>query len=285
MTDLAVVLAAGRGTRLRQASEQVRLTPSQETAATTGIKALMPVGPLGSQRPIIDYILTSLADAGVRQVCIVTTTADEPALADHFEGAVLSRLAIRFVHQREPRGTADAILAARQTVGDRPFLSLGCDTWMSSDVLARLARQPGCAMLAFARARLIAADTNLDDEKVRGFALLDLSAPNRSVPSPGGARYLEGVREKPDPATWATLSEPVFLSLNAWRFDRSIFDACAAIAPSPRGELELPDAVQWLIDRGTTIRALPTESPALDLTHRSDAGSFSHLIGDIQISL
>lgn len=300
MTDLAVVLAAGRGSRLQRASVPLkadsrtsdatptpatasgpdRLAAVQEAAATAGIKALIPVGSAGSERPIIDYILASLADAGIREVCLVVNAASESAFAAHFQHTSIERLVIRYAHQDQPRGTADAVLAARQTIGARPFLVLGCDTWMPAEVLRRVVRYDGCAMPAFARARLLAADTNLDDEKVRGFAVLDLSAADRH-----GSRRLERVREKPDQPTWAALEEPVFLSLNAWRFESPILDACAAVAPSPRGEFELPDAVQLLIERGVPVAALTTESPALDLTYRADARSFGRLIGDRPVAL
>jgi glucose-1-phosphate thymidylyltransferase len=59
--------------------------------------------------------------------------------------------------------------------------------------------------------------------------------------------------------------------MNCWRFDASIFPACRAIAPSPRGELELPNAVRFAIrSQGHRFRAVPIEAAVLDLSRRSD---------------
>ncbi|HQY88730.1 MAG TPA: hypothetical protein PK402_08725, partial [Tepidisphaeraceae bacterium] len=71
MTDRlkkAVILAAGLGTRMRQASEAGTqagtLTSEQAKMAASGVKALIPIGVNGSNRPFLDYVLTTLADVG-----------------------------------------------------------------------------------------------------------------------------------------------------------------------------------------------------------------------------
>ncbi|MGB6640714.1 MAG: NTP transferase domain-containing protein, partial [Thermoanaerobaculia bacterium] len=62
----AVVLAAGVGRRMRKPATAADLTAEQEAVAETGVKALIPVG-----RPFIDYVLSALADSGVRRICLV----------------------------------------------------------------------------------------------------------------------------------------------------------------------------------------------------------------------
>ena len=56
------------------------------------------------------------------------------------------------------------------------------------------------------------------------------------------------------------------LSMNCWRFDARIFPACRDVAPSPRGELELPLAVMLAVTRGVPFRAVPARGPVLDLS-------------------
>ncbi len=63
----------------------------------------------------------------------------------------------------------------------------------------------------------------------------------------------------------------IYVSMNCWSFGPAIFGACAAIGPSPRGELELTDAVQYAIDElGVRFRVLPFHEGVLDLSSRSD---------------
>ena len=59
--------------------------------------------------------------------------------------------------------------------------------------------------------------------------------------------------------------------MNCWRFDARIFDACRAVPPSPRGELELPAAVALAVARGVAFKVLPAAGPVLDLSQRADA--------------
>ena len=61
-TDRALVLARGLGSRMRAEDPGVQLTPEQEKAASAGLKALIPI----AGRPFLDYVLASLADAGIR---------------------------------------------------------------------------------------------------------------------------------------------------------------------------------------------------------------------------
>ena len=64
--ERAVVLAAGVGRRMRSPGAAAELTAEQEAVAETGVKALIPVG-----RPFLDYVLSALADSGVKRVCLV----------------------------------------------------------------------------------------------------------------------------------------------------------------------------------------------------------------------
>jgi len=107
-TDRALVLARGLGSRMRAEDPGVQLTPEQAKAAEAGLKALMPIG----GRPFLDYVLASLADAGIRTVGLVIAPGENP-LRRYYSSA-RPRVAIDFLIQAEPRGTADAMLAAEE---------------------------------------------------------------------------------------------------------------------------------------------------------------------------
>ena len=76
------------------------------------------------------------------------------------------------------------------------------------------------------------------------------------------------------------------ISMNVWRFDEQIFEACRDLKPSPRGELELPNAVQRGIrEMGLRIRAIPLRAPVLDLSSRADVQFVTHSLADVQVWL
>src|SRR5512134_1800383 len=106
--DKAVILARGLGTRMRREDAAAALDERQRAAAETGVKALIPI-----DRPFLDYVLSALADAGYRQVCLVVAP-DHAAIRGYYRQAGLARLTLDFAVQVEPRGTADAVAAAEE---------------------------------------------------------------------------------------------------------------------------------------------------------------------------
>lgn len=269
--EMAVVLAAGIGRRMRRAATTVELTPEQEAAAATGVKAMIPVG-----RPFLDYVLSALADSGVRRVCLVIGP-DHGELRTHYERMHLDRLDIDFAIQTEPRGTADALLAAAELVREDAFLVVNSDTYYSPRALAGLQELDGAGLLALDRERFLAAGvSNITRGRMAAFAVVETD----------DTGHLTRILEKPDPATYARLAEPVAASVNGWRFRSTIFDACRAISPSLRGELELPDAAQYLVDRlGEPIRVVLTNEPVLDLSHREDIAAVSDRLHGLKVEL
>ena len=94
------------------------------------------------------------------------------------------------------------------------------------------------------------------------------------------------ILEKPDESVLKTLPEPICVSMNCWRLGPSIFRACRAISPSPRGELELPDAVQHAIDRlKEPFRVLTFRAPVLDLSSRADVEAVTKKLKGTEVNL
>jgi glucose-1-phosphate thymidylyltransferase len=206
-----------------------------------------------------------LADAGCAEACLIIGP-EHDFVRDYYTGEGRPRrLALTFAIQREPRGTADAVLAAETFAGQDAFLVLNSDNYYPIDVLRALVELDGPGLPAFQRSALLK-HSNIDPERIRSFALLTID----------GDGMLRDIVEKPDAETFARLhagkpDDEVRVSMNCWRFDAGIFEACRRLEPSPRGELELPNAVRFAIKTlGARFVAVPVEAGVLDLSRRED---------------
>lgn len=267
--DKAVILAAGLGKRMRRGAEE--LTGQLASVAATGVKALIPVGT--ARRPFLDYSLHALAEAGLRRVCLVVGP-DHDALRSYYAGLARERLEIGFAVQAEPRGTADAVLAAQLFAGDDPFVVVNSDNYYPPEALQLLQKLDGPGLVGFDRRMLEGGETNIPAGRASAFAVID---------APDGE--LRGIVEKPDAATLASFPEPVLLSLNCWRFSPRIFTACRSVPLSPRGELELPAAALLAVASGEPFRVVPSSAPVLDLTSPADVAGVEARLRDLEVCL
>ena len=269
-TRQALVLARGLGTRMRAADPQAKLTTEQQHAAEAGMKAMMPIG----GRPFLDYLLNAIADAGIERVGLVVAPVHH-ALAHNYElETPPTRFEIQFVVQAEPRGTADAVLAAEQWTQGEPFLVMNGDNLYPAGVLRDLAALDEPGLPGFRRDELVAS-SNIPDERVASFALIEKDDQG----------FLTRIVEKPAAERFAQAGDDALVSMNVWRFDRRIFQACRDVPLSARGELELPGAVALAVERGTTFRVIPAVGPVLDLSSRSDAVRLAERLEGVAVRL
>jgi UDP-N-acetylglucosamine diphosphorylase / glucose-1-phosphate thymidylyltransferase / UDP-N-acetylgalactosamine diphosphorylase / glucosamine-1-phosphate N-acetyltransferase / galactosamine-1-phosphate N-acetyltransferase len=216
----AVLLAAGRGLRLGALTDRVP-KPMLEVA----------------RKPLIGHIVDAFAANEVRDIAIVTGY-----LAGHIDGWCTSRmrespdLRLTMVHQGELNGTAGAMLLAQDFVaGDDLFIFGWGDILMDAENYARFIL---CA-------RSESYDLMLSINRVRD-------------PCRGGAVYVDaemGVQrlvEKPAPGTSTTQWNNAGLFAATPR----IFDYLAKLKPTPRGELELPEAIAMMTADRCQVRAL-----------------------------
>lgn len=217
---IAVVLAAGRGTRL----------------GGDVPKPLVPVGGV----PMIDRILDGLETDGFGDVVVVTGYEAERVRA-HLAGR-----GIRFAEQAEPAGTADALRAARELVGDERFLL----SWV--DVIVPIGTYRRVAVAAKDLAGAVAID-HLDDVSAGGM-----------VSVAGG--MVTRIAEKPGPLAGENLTGVLALAPGLWPH-------VEAVKRSPRGEFELPDAVNGWIEAGARIAAVPVEGPVFEIGTESGHGA------------
>jgi dTDP-glucose pyrophosphorylase len=267
-TDRALVLARGLGSRMRADDPGASLTAAQQQAAAAGLKALMPI----DGRPFLDYVLGSLAEAGIRSVGLVVGPGADPVRAHYAQ--VSTRLSIDFIVQHEARGTADAVTAAEDWTAGDPFLVLNADNLYPVRALRELAALDEPGLPVFDRDDLIAS-SNIAPERIQSFALIEVD--------PRG--ILTRIVEKPAPGEIPGPGEPMLISMNCWRFDTRIFAACRDVEPSPRGELELPVAVMLAVRRGVPFRAVPARGPVLDLSRRADAAEVARRLRGASVAL
>ncbi|HKA36231.1 MAG TPA: nucleotidyltransferase family protein [Thermoanaerobaculia bacterium] len=255
----AVILARGLGTRMRREDPGARLDPEQEKAAGSGVKAMIS---FGGGRPFLDYVLSGLADAGLHDACLVIGPEHQEIRRYYGETSPPRRLRVAFAVQREPRGTADAVLAAEEFAAGEGFLVINSDNLYPVSALADLTALPGPGVSLFERKALLSKG-NIPAERIAAFAVC--------VVSPDGD--LESIIEKPDSETLARLGDDSPVSMNCWRFSPAIFEACRNVPRSPRGEYELPEAVRLAIKSGARFRVVRSAEGVLDLSQRSDIRS------------
>jgi len=258
-TPRAIVLARGLGTRMRASDPSANLTPDQQRAADAGLKAMIPL----NGRPFLDYILSSLADAGVDRVALVVAP-DHAAVRNYYSGTPPERVRLDFVVQERPLGTANAVLAAESWVMGEPCLAINADNLYPAAVLSELAALSEPGLPAFDPDELVQS-SNIPAERIRSFAFLDIDESGQ----------LEAIVEKPDKVARKCIS------MNCWRFDRRIFQACRDVPLSARGEFELPEAVGVAVQQGVKFKTFPARGPVLDLSTRADTADVSRRLAGI----
>ena len=201
--------------------EGTRLRPITHTSA----KQLIPV----ANKPILFYGLEALRDAGIREVGIVVgPTADEVGAACG-DGSQWN-LEITYLPQDAPRGLAHAVLIARDYLGADDFVMYLGDNLLLEGLTSfvqEFERHKPNAQIFLARVR--------EPERF-GVAVLD------------GDRVVRLV-EKPKEHISDLALVGVYL------FDPTVHEAVRSIEPSWRGELEITDSIQAMVDTGRTVRA------------------------------
>ena len=238
MLRKAIIPAAGLGTRFLPITRSVP-------------KELLPI----LDRPMLQYVVEEAAEAGIREVIVITSPGKE-GIAEYFrprpdlearlagEQQLLDRVRsgtdlaeVSFVIQEEPLGLGHAVLTARAAVGDEPFAVILPDDIIAhtpgvlSQMLAATAGQDSNAVASVAVERL-------PWEVVHNYGVVDAE--------PDGARRhrVHGLVEKPPPGT-----APSNLSIvGRYILPPQVFDCLERTPPGAKGEIQLTDGLSLLME-------------------------------------
>ena len=240
---------------MRATDDAAPLSPEQQLAAASGHKALMPI----AGRPFLDFVLQGLAEAGITDVALVVAPQHDAMRAAYPDGRGPDGVRLAWLVQPEPLGTANAVLAARDWAGQDAFLVMNGDNVYPTPALSALCALNGPGLAGFDRDDLVATSI-IPSDRITAFALLDTD-------DRGGLRE---IIEKPGAAELARAGANALVSMNLWRFDARVFDACRDVSASARGEFELPAAVMLARSRGVRFAVVRSLGPVLDLSRRGD---------------
>jgi glucose-1-phosphate thymidylyltransferase len=214
-----LILSGGAGTRLR---------PITHTSA----KQLVPV----ANKPILFYGIEDMAAAGIKEIGIIVGETRAEIMAAVGDGTQFG-VEVTYIPQDAPLGLAHCVLIALEFLGDDDFVMYLGDNMLQQDLAdfverfevtraAEPTRAPAAQILL----------AHVDDP--RQFGVAEVTADGEVV----------RLVEKPD-------DPPSDLALvGVYLFDKSIHEAVRAIEPSGRGELEITDAIDWLLSHGHRVR-------------------------------
>lgn len=199
-----------------------RLRPITHTSA----KQLLPV----ANKPVLFYGLEAIRDAGITEVGLVvgdTAKAIEAAVGD---GSAFG-LDVTYIRQSAPLGLAHAVLVSREYLGEDEFVMYLGDNFIVGGITALVeqfrSERPDAQIMLMP----------VPDPREFGVAELD------------DAGQVIGLEEKPQQPKSNLALVGVYI------FGPSVHEAVLALKPSWRGELEITEAIQWLIDHGRTVRS------------------------------
>ena len=198
-----------------------RLRPFTYTSA----KQLVPI----ANKPVLFYAIEQLVECGIRDIAIVVGDTADQIRAAVGDGSAFGA-SVEYIEQDAPLGIAHAVKIARDYMGETPFVLYLGDNFLIGGV-----------------------KSFVDRFRENGANCQILLHPVKNPKAFGIAEFVDGrlarIVEKPS-------SSPSNLAvIGIYMFDKHVFEAVERIKPSARGELEITDTIQYLIDKGLDVRA------------------------------
>ncbi len=196
-----------------------RLRPITHTSA----KQLVPI----ANKPVLFYAIEAVRDAGITDVGIIIGETGDEVKAAVGDGSAWG-IDVTYIEQDSPRGLAHTVIIAEPFLGDDSFVMYLGDNLVKDGITALVDsyRQSG------ANAQILLAHV----PEPQHFGVAELK----------GDKVVRLVEKPKEPASDLAL-------VGVYMFDKNIMDAVKAIKPSWRDELEITDAIQYLIDQGFQV--------------------------------
>lgn len=215
----------------------------------TGAKQLVPI----ANRPILFYAIDQLVEAGVIDITLTLSPETGGQVRDAAGDGSAWGARISYIEQPRPGGIAEAIGLGRDQMGGAPFVVFLGDNFLTSGIVPYVQ--------AF---RESAADASVllkhvPDARQFGVAAFE------------GERLVRVVEKPADPPSDLAV-------IGIYMFRTRVFEAIGSIERSARGELEVTDTIQWLIDRGGDVRADVVEGEWIDTGRHDDLLTANRLI-------
>src|SRR5581483_9730955 len=207
----------------------------------TGAKQLVPI----ANKPILFYAIEDLVASGIKDIwIIISPETGEQVRRETGDGARFGAR-IRYLVQPEPGGIAQAIALGQEAMGDSRFVTYLGDNFLTHGIA------PFVQAFAASDAEASILLKHVDDPRELGVAEFE------------GERLVRVV-EKPQvpPSDLAVIG--------IYMFTPRVFGAIARVQPSARGELEITDTIQRLLDDGCTVRADIVEGEWIDTGKHDD---------------
>ncbi len=241
-----LILSGGKGTRLRPLTY-------------TRPKQLIPV----ANKPVLFYVIEALVATGIREIGIIIGDTGEDIKAAVGDGSHWgAEVQITYIHQEAPLGLAHAVLTAREFLGQDRFIMVLGDN-LIGEPLAPIVH-------AFANAEYNCRIILTHVENPCDFGVAELESNDTTLFS--SEAQVRRLIEKP------CLPPSDLALVGVYCFDYHIFTAAENIQPSARGELEITDAIQWLIDSGYDVRPYILQDYWLDTGKMADILAANRLV-------
>jgi glucose-1-phosphate thymidylyltransferase len=199
-----------------------RLRPITHTSA----KQLVPV----ANKPVLFYGIEALVDAGVKEIGIIIAPETGDEIREAAGDGSRFGAEITYIVQDKPAGLAHAVLTAEDFIGGSPFVMYLGDNLLRDGIRSLVSafteHEPDALILL----------TPVDDPQSYGVAELD------------GERIVRLIEKPKDPPSNLAL-------VGVYLFSNLIFDSARSLEPSWRGELEITEAIDKLIDEGRNVRS------------------------------
>jgi len=234
----AVILAAGKGTRMKALTDEVP-------------KPMLNV----HGRPILEHIIGGLIIAGIRELCIVTGWRAE-VIESHFGDGRRLGVKISYTRQVVQDGTGKAPELAKDFVGTDDFLLTYGDILVKPETYQQMLKRFGEGR--FSGLLTVTAGEDVTKGGLNFFD--DQFCLKRLVEKPNAAQ-LDQLRAE----GWLQPGQPVWYNAGIYVFRAVLFDFTAKLHKSPRGEYELTDAISAMAAAGHRIAGLEIVGPWIDV--------------------